>query len=266
MDVFQQPARKNILLPSDSINQSLRGVQAMKQSREIASRMLAMTFFFASIFSDSRMIAVIDYGMGNLRSVHKALEKVGYAAAVTSSPQAVLDAGALILPGVGAFRDCMRSLENLNLIQPILQSVRSGKPFLGICLGLQVLFTESDEFGTTPGLNLISGRVVRFAPDETPGAERLKIPHMGWNTISKRRSVPILNGIEDGSFFYFVHSYFVVPENTPVTATVTGYGIEFTSSIQKDNIFACQFHPEKSQGVGLRLLKNFGTWAGEGKG
>lgn len=212
------------------------------------------------------MIAVIDYGMGNLRSVQKALEKVGHAATVTSSPRAVLDAGALVLPGVGAFKDCIRSLEKLNLIQPILQSVRSGKPFLGICLGLQVLFTESDEFGTTPGLNLISGKVVRFARDDTPGAQRRKIPHMGWNTISLCRNVPIFNGVGDGSFFYFVHSYYVAPEDTAVIATTTGYGIEFTSSIQKDNIFACQFHPEKSQVVGLRLLKNFGTWAGEGQG
>ena len=212
------------------------------------------------------MIAVIDYGMGNLRSVQKALEKTGHAALVTSSPQAIRNAYALVLPGVGAFRDCIRNLEELNLIDPIVQSVQSGKPFLGICLGLQVLFTESGEFGTTPGLNLIPGRVVRFAQRDTPGAERLKIPHMGWNTIILRRRVPIFNGVEDGSFFYFVHSYYVIPDDTSAIATTTGYGIEFASSIQKDNIFACQFHPEKSQEVGLRLLKNFGTWTGEGKG
>lgn len=212
------------------------------------------------------MIAVIDYGMGNLRSVQKALEKAGHDARVTSSPQAVRDAGALVLPGVGAFRDCIRSLEKLHLIEPVLSSVRSGKPFLGICLGLQILFTESEEFGTTPGLNLIPGRVVRFARDHTPEAESLKIPHMGWNTIAVCRPAPVFNAIEDGSFFYFVHSYYVVPDDTAVIATTTGYGIEFTSSILKDNIFACQFHPEKSQEAGLRLLKNFGTWTGEGKG
>ncbi len=212
------------------------------------------------------MIAVIDYGMGNLRSVHKGLEKAGHDARVTSSPQAIRDATALVLPGVGAFRDCIRSLEKLNLVEPILQSVGSGKPFLGICLGLQVLFTESEEFGTTPGLNIIPGKVVRFARDDTPGAERLKIPHMGWNTIAQRKTAPIFSGIEDGSFFYFVHSYYVVPDDASVIATTTDYGVAFTSSIQKDNIFACQFHPEKSQGAGLRLLKNFGTWAGEGKG
>jgi glutamine amidotransferase len=212
------------------------------------------------------VIAVIDYGMGNLRSVQKALEKTGHAALVTSSPQAIGDAGALVLPGVGAFKDCIRSLEKLNLIDPIVQSVKSGKPFLGICLGLQVLFTESEEFGTTPGLNLIPGKVVRFAQDDTPGAERLKIPHMGWNTVSLRGQAPAFSGIEDGSFFYFVHSYYVVPEDPSVIAATTGYGMEFTSSIQKDNIVACQFHPEKSQGVGLRLLQNFGAWAGEGKG
>jgi glutamine amidotransferase len=194
------------------------------------------------------------------------LEKADHDARVTSSPQAIRDAGALVLPGVGAFRDCIHSLEKLNLIDSIVQSVKSGKPFLGICLGLQVLFTESEEFGTTPGLNLIPGKVVRFAQDDAPGADRLKIPHMGWNTITLRRKVPIFNGIEDGSFFYFVHSYYVVPEDTSVIATTTGYGIEFTSSIQKDNIFACQFHPEKSQEVGLQLLKNFGAWTREGKG
>jgi glutamine amidotransferase len=204
--------------------------------------------------------------MGNLRSVQKALERVGHDARVTSSTQVIRDAGALVLPGVGAFRDCIRSLEHLKLSEPLLQSVRGGKPFLGICLGLQILFTESEEFGTTPGLNLIPGKVVRFAQTDTPGAERLKIPHMGWNTISLRRKVPLCNGVKDGSYFYFVHSYYVVPQDTSVITTTTGYGIEFTSSIQKDNIFACQFHPEKSQGVGLQLLKNFGTWAGEGKG
>jgi glutamine amidotransferase len=204
--------------------------------------------------------------MGNLRSVHKGLEKAGHDARVTSSPQTIRDAGALVLPGVGAFRDCIRSLEKLNLVEPILQSVRGGKPFLGICLGLQVLFTESEEFGTTPGLNLIPGRVVRFALHDRPGVERLKIPHMGWNTITLRRKVPIFDGVEDGSFFYFVHSYYVVPDDASAIATTTGYGIEFASSIQKDNIIACQFHPEKSQEVGLRLLKNFGIWTGEGKG
>jgi glutamine amidotransferase len=206
------------------------------------------------------VIAVVDYGMGNLRSVHKALEKVGFTARVTSNPQQIRDASSIVLPGVGAFKDCILNLEKLNLIEPILQSVRSGKPFLGICLGLQVLFSESEEFGKTPGLDVIKGRVVHFSQDDSSPVNRLKIPHMGWNSLSLKKTIPIFDKIEDGSFFYFVHSYYVAPDNTAVTATTTRYGIEFTSSIQKDNIFACQFHPEKSQQVGLQLLKNFGTF------
>jgi glutamine amidotransferase len=206
------------------------------------------------------VIAVVDYGMGNLRSVHKALEKVGFTARVTSSPQQIRDASAIVLPGVGAFKDCVLNLEKLNLIEPILQSVRNGKPFLGICLGLQVLFTESDEFGKTPGLDLIKGRVVHFSQDDSSWDNRLKIPHMGWNALSFKKTIPIFKNIKEGSFFYFVHSYYVVPDEEAVIATTTSYGIEFTSSIQKDNIFACQFHPEKSQQVGLQLLKNFGTF------
>ena len=204
------------------------------------------------------MIAVVDYGMGNLRSVQKALEKVGYTATVTSNPQQIADARAVVLPGVGAFKDCIHNLEELNLIEPILQSIRSGKPFLGICLGLQVLFTESDEFGKTPGLNLIKGTVVHFSQKNSSPDSRLKIPHMGWNALSFKKKLPLFNGVEDGSFFYFVHSYYVKPEDKGVIATTTSYGVDFTSSIQKDNIFACQFHPEKSQQVGLQVLKNFG--------
>ena len=207
------------------------------------------------------MIAVVDYGMGNLQSVHKALEKVGYTARVTSAPQQIRDASAIVLPGVGAFKDCILNLEKLNLIEPILQSVRIGKPFFGICLGLQVLFTESDEFGKTPGLDLIKGRVVHFSRDNSSWDTRLKIPHMGWNALSFKKTIPIFKNIEKGSFFYFVHSYYVVPDEEAVIATTTSYGTDFTSSIQKDNIFACQFHPEKSQQVGLQMLKNFGTFS-----
>ena len=203
------------------------------------------------------MIAVVDYGMGNLRSVQKALEKVGCTVLVTSSPQHILDARAVVLPGVGAFKDCIHSLEKLGLIAPIVKSVSEGKPFLGICLGLQILFTESEEFGVTPGLNLIKGRVIRFPRVGGVPPVPLKVPHMGWNAISLKRDLPLFHGIEDGSFFYFVHSYYVTPEEEGVVATTTSYGIEFTSSIQKDNVFACQFHPEKSQQVGLQLLGNF---------
>ncbi|MCK5010527.1 MAG: imidazole glycerol phosphate synthase subunit HisH [Deltaproteobacteria bacterium] len=204
------------------------------------------------------MIAVVDYGMGNLRSVQKALEKVGYTALVTNNPKQILNARSIVLPGVGAFKDCIYNLKRLNLVEPILNSIKIGKPFLGICLGLQILFTISEEFGETSGLNLIKGKVVRFSSKNTSTTTRLKIPHMGWNSITIRKDLPLFSGIEDGSFFYFVHSYYVIPDDEGVVATTTDYGIEFTSGIQQENIFACQFHPEKSQQIGLRLLKNFG--------
>ncbi|MCK5187806.1 MAG: imidazole glycerol phosphate synthase subunit HisH [Deltaproteobacteria bacterium] len=204
------------------------------------------------------MIAVVDYGMGNLRSVQKALEKVGYTALVTNDSKQILNARSIVLPGVGAFKDCIYNLKRLNLVEPILNSIKIGKPFLGICLGLQILFTISEEFGETSGLNLIKGKVVRFSSKNTSTTTRLKIPHMGWNSITIRKDLPLFSGIEDGSFFYFVHSYYVIPDDEGVVATTTDYGIEFTSGIQQENIFACQFHPEKSQQIGLRLLKNFG--------
>jgi len=204
------------------------------------------------------LIAVVDYGMGNLRSVQKALENVGYNVLVTSSPQQILDARSLVLPGVGAFKDCIHNLKKLNLIEPILKSIKNGKPFLGICLGLQILFTESEEFGKSLGLNLVKGTVVRFSGGCNTDRTRLKVPHMGWNAISIKRNLPLFSGIGDGSFFYFVHSYYVVPDDKDTVATTTSYGIEFVSCIQKENIFACQFHPEKSQQVGLQVLKNFG--------
>ena len=204
------------------------------------------------------MIAVVDYGRGNLRSVQKALEKVGYTVLVTSDSQQILNARSIILPGVGAFKDCIHNLEKLNLVEPILKSIKRGKPFLGICLGLQILFTESEEFGKTPGLNLVKGRVLRLSGRSKKAHIRLKVPHMGWNSLSIKKNSPLFSGIEDGSFFYFVHSYYVVPDDEDIVATTTSYGIEFASSIQKENIFACQFHPEKSQQVGLKLLSNFG--------
>ena len=207
-------------------------------------------------------ISIIDYGMGNLRSVQKGFEKIGEEAKIIHSPREVLDAGALVLPGVGAFKKCFQNLESLNLIPPILQSIKSGKPFMGICLGLQILFSKSEEFGDTPGLDVIKGKVVRFQKEQfEPRTENttghFKIPHMGWNTISLKKTCPHLKNIEENTFFYFVHSYYVVPEETDLIATTTSYRSEFVSSIWKDNIFACQFHPEKSQTVGLKVLKNF---------
>ncbi len=209
------------------------------------------------------MVSIIDYGMGNLRSVQKGFEKTGYEARIVHTPQEVLDARALVLPGVGAFRDCLKNLESLNLVTPLLKSIKAGKPFLGLCLGLQILFSESEEFGLTPGLDIIRGRVIRFpdnmtAPQGTSASPvRLKIPHMGWNTIQVKRKPPCLEDIPDESYFYFVHSYYVVPEHVDVVAATTCYGIEFTSCIWKDNIVACQFHPEKSQATGLKILKRF---------
>jgi glutamine amidotransferase len=204
------------------------------------------------------MIAIIDYGMGNLRSVQKGFERVGCAAEVTADPKVVLEADKIVLPGVGAFPDCMRNLEEGGFIEPLLRVIREGRPFLGICLGLQLLFTESDEFGTHQGLNVIPGRVVRFPDWMAEGGEKLKIPHMGWNQLAIDRRPPAFTGIEEGSNFYFVHSFYVVPEETGVIAATTSYGIDFCSAIWKDNIVATQFHPEKSQERGLRILKNFG--------
>ncbi len=201
------------------------------------------------------MIAIIDYGMGNLRSVHKAFEAVGHQAVVTRDATVIGNASHVVLPGVGAFGDCMANLERYGLIAPVRSAVQSGKPFLGICLGLQLLFAESEEFGTHKGLGLIPGTVKRFAIDPS-----LKVPHMGWNQVAYRRACPIFDGIADGSHWYFVHSYYVDPADPSVAATTTTYGGAFVSSIWRDNVVACQFHPEKSQTVGLRLIKNFGSW------
>jgi len=197
-------------------------------------------------------IVIIDYGMGNLRNVQKGFEYVRSEAKVTRNKKEIERASAIVLPGVGAFKDCMQNLEKFGLIEPLLRSIKEGKPYLGICLGLQILFSESEEFGSQKGLDLIRGRVVRFRPDPDH-----KVPHMGWNTIDKEREVPFLQGIESGDFFYFVHSYYVVPEERQWAATSTSYGKPFVSSIWKENVFATQFHPEKSQQKGLRILENF---------
>jgi glutamine amidotransferase len=199
------------------------------------------------------MIAIVDYGMGNLKSVEKGFKKVGIDALVTSSPKVVNDAKAIVLPGVGAFRDCVRNLTDLSLTDSVIASINKGKPFLGICLGLQVLFSESEEFGTCKGLDIFRGKVVRFQ-------KGLKVPHMGWNTVKIINRPPILSDIEDNAFFYFVHSFYVVPEDTGIIATTTDYGTTFTSMVWKDNVFATQFHPEKSQETGLKVLAGFGKF------
>jgi glutamine amidotransferase len=197
-------------------------------------------------------IVIIDYGMGNLRNVQKGFEKIGFEAELTRSKKEIEKASAIVLPGVGAFKDCMENLERYGLIEPMLRSIEKGKPYLGICLGLQILYSESEEFGSHKGLDLIKGKVVRFRPDPEH-----KVPHMGWNTIEKEKEVPMLQGVESGDFFYFVHSYYVIPEEAKWISTFTTYGKPFVSSIWKENLFATQFHPEKSQQKGLRVLENF---------
>ena len=200
------------------------------------------------------MIAIVDYGMGNIRSVEKGFIKVGADVKITSDPKVIADSSGIVLPGVGAFKDCMRNLDKLDLIELITKEVRKGKPFLGICLGLQLLFTESEEFGACKGMDLFKGKVVKFKFDTNP---QLKIPHMGWNNVRYTRRPPIFSEIPDNSYFYFVHSFYVVPEDEGVVATRTDYGVDFVSMVWKDNVFATQFHPEKSQQLGLKILKGF---------
>jgi glutamine amidotransferase len=199
-----------------------------------------------------RPLAIVDYGMGNLRSVQKAFERLGHPAEVTRDPERIVAAAGVVLPGVGAFGACMANLTALGLVEPVQRAIAGGRPFLGICLGMQLLFDESDEFGPIAGLGILRGRVVRFPADPAR-----KIPHMGWNSLRIARRTPELAGIDDESYVYFVHSYYPVPADPSVVATTTTYGPEFASSVACDNVFACQFHPEKSQRVGLRLLDNF---------
>jgi len=201
------------------------------------------------------MITIIDYGMGNLRSVQKAFEKYCADVIVSSSVRDIIGADKIILPGVGAFRVAMAELKKRKLIAPIRDSIEKGKPFLGICLGLQLLFTESEEGGRIKGLDIIKGRVKRFK-----GKRGLKIPHMGWNRIDingKERKAEILNGVKDGSYMYFVHSYYVAPKDKGVILCETDYGMNFTSGVHKGNVYGFQFHPEKSQATGLKIVENF---------
>ena len=224
------------------------------------------------------MIAIVDYGMGNLRSVEKAFEKVGYDTVVTDKPEIIENADKIVLPGVGAFKDAIDGLQERDLIEPIKNHIKQNKLFLGICLGLHLLFTRSYEDGVHEGLDIVPGEVVRFNADrlnmgntgwqrEVVGAldvlpvvnsQKLKIPHMGWNTIREKKDVSVLKGLPADPYMYFVHSYFVVPDRAEVIAAETEYGLPFVSMISIDNIFAMQFHPEKSQQYGLDILKNFG--------
>jgi imidazole glycerol-phosphate synthase subunit HisH len=197
-------------------------------------------------------IIIVDYGMANLRSVQKAFEKVGAAAEISSDPNRLAEADKLVLPGVGAFRDAIARLHEAHLAAPILEHIGSGKPFLGICLGLQLLFTTSYEDGVYQGLNVFPGEVVRF-----PVIPGLKVPHMGWNQLRVKKAAPHLADLPADAAVYFVHSYYVAPRDPNLTATETDYPTPFTSAIWQDNVFATQFHPEKSQRVGLGILHKF---------
>lgn len=198
------------------------------------------------------MIAIVDYQMGNLRSVQKAFEKVGVSADITSDPDALDRADKIVLPGVGAFRDAISELQHRQLIEPLRAAIRAGKPFLGICLGLQLLFDVSYEDGEYRGLEILPGKVVRF--QVPPG---YKVPHMGWNAARILKPAPILKGIESGTHFYFVHSYLAVPDDHDVVAIEADYPEPFCAMVWRDNLFATQFHPEKSQQAGLQVLRNF---------
>jgi glutamine amidotransferase len=198
------------------------------------------------------MIAIVDYQMGNLRSVQKAFERVGHAAAITADPKVLEQADHVVLPGVGAFADAIAEIRRRELIEPIRAAIESNKPFLGICLGLQMLFDVSYEDGEHEGLGVIPGEVRRF---DVPA--EYKVPHMGWNHVKQRRPAPIFKGIADNAHFYFVHSYYVVPKDESVIAGEASYPEPFCAAIWRDNLFATQFHPEKSQATGLQLLKNF---------
>lgn len=205
------------------------------------------------------MIAIIDYGMGNLRSVQKGFERVGHEAVVTRELAVIDRASHVVLPGVGAFGDCMANVIRYGLVDPIHRAIQAGKPFLGICVGFQLLFAESEEFGCHKGLGLLEGKV-KAIPLPENATSSYKIPHMGWNTIQIEKPAPPLQDVDSEAYVYFVHSYYVEPTDQVLVSTQTDYGVSFASSIWKDNIFATQFHPEKSQAVGLQILKNFGAW------
>lgn len=200
------------------------------------------------------MISIIDYGMANLRSVQKAFEQVGHPAQIIDRPDAVKNADRIVLPGVGAFKDAIATLRSSGFDQAVRQHIDAGKPFLGICLGLQMLFDVGYEEGEHQGLGIIPGKCIRFDVDQTL---HLKVPHMGWNQLTFQRPSPLFKDLDDGCNVYFVHGYHVVPADAAMIATTTDYGRPFVSSIRRGNVMATQFHPEKSQKVGLQILRNF---------
>jgi glutamine amidotransferase len=206
-------------------------------------------------------VALVDYGAGNLRSVAKALERAGLAVAVTGDPAAVRAADAVVLPGVGAFRDARQSLAETKLDDAVLEGIRAGRPYLGLCLGLQLLFDEADEHGRTAGFGVLRGRVERF-PATGPDGARLLVPHIGWNEVVWRRdgSHPMLAALPERAHYYFVHSYRAVAAEPDVVVGSADYGGPFAAAVARDNVFAVQFHPEKSQAAGARLLDAFAAW------
>lgn len=221
------------------------------------------------------MLAIVDYGRGNLRSVQNGFGRIGVAAQVSGDPETIAKADGVVFPGVGAFRDCMENLAARGLDEALHQVIGDGKPVLAICVGMQALLSESEEFGTTPGLDIVAGQVRRFpqpAPHRSPcdGAsqrqapaapiaarQRLKVPHMGWNQLHLHRPCPLLDGLPERVYTYFVHSYYAIPAEPAVVVASTDYGVEFASVLWRDNLYATQFHPEKSQRWGLRILRNF---------
>ncbi len=198
------------------------------------------------------MIAIIDYGAGNIRSVYKALKFIGAECKITSDKNEILSAAAAILPGQGAFGDCMSSMEKYGIRDTVKEFISSGKPFLGICVGLQLLFEESEESTGVKGLGVFKGKIKKI-----PYEEGLKIPHMGWNSLDILKSDGIFRGVENGSYVYFVHSYYLDADDKDIVSAQTEYGVKIDASISKDNVFATQFHPEKSGDTGLKMLKNF---------
>ncbi|MGE5248257.1 MAG: imidazole glycerol phosphate synthase subunit HisH [Verrucomicrobiota bacterium] len=212
----------------------------------------------------SDAIGVVDYGMGNLRSVSKALESLGFSTEVSGDAAVLSVCRGIVFPGVGAFRDCMGNVTRQGLLPFLREYLASDRPFLGICVGMQLLFTESEEFGRHEGIGFFPGKVVRFSGDmPAAGGGVLKVPHMGWNAVEVLSGHPVLDGIPSGTYFYFVHSYHAVPEDAADASCRTTYGVPFTAAVARGNRFAVQFHPEKSQSAGLQLLGNFGRLCAE---
>jgi len=212
--------------------------------------------------SASPRIAVVDFGAGNLRSVAKALERSGVNPEVTSDPAAVARAAGVVLPGVGAFADAVASLARTGLDDAVRERLAAGRPYLGLCLGLQVLFDEGDEHGVTPGLGILPGRIERF-PDRTPDGEPLRVPHIGWNNVKFSGNHPMLSKLPDEDCFYFVHSYRALPQRASDVVSRVDYGGEFAAAVAREGMFAVQFHPEKSQSAGRRLLDAFAHWVAQ---